>query len=376
MIESFSAALMMKTALGGGLSFVGFVLAFVLGMAVWIKLSEVLAPKREGLRRATSAASFVVIVLGASVAYLVWISSFSHGEVTRALVGEHHGERVVQLHTTWTSGKGGARHSGVKTLTMSGQLKGSARTSDSPLHKGIKPLASIRGALLVQRHESLLLIDPVTYEVRVKVSAVLDERLGRGSYRLERVEAPHLVLMLKDGRLERFDLSDVWPEAWPQDQLDQLVPIVGEGLCQVEHRRQGRHDRGSELAKTWLGSSPAFLRPRVIHRGGSLGHACEYEVGGQTLRLVLHRSTAFGEEGQQLLSALSASAGPDAKPLWTTPLDAALGRWGVSRFALYSPHLSEDGAQLCLWLLRERVSLSLLCLDHATGRLDSARVLF
>jgi hypothetical protein len=370
MIDTFSASLFLDSWLGIGFSMLGFLAVFAGGLAAWAWISNrTQLLEREGLAfKILRPLSFVVVVFGAGAGYFAWLSSLMHGEIQSVLLQHVGSERIVQVSFTW---RGGGRshsmlHSGVEAFTLDGESLGSRRTTGDLGGQGMAHEGQVRGADVLRGQGELLLVDPVTHRTLVEVDRALDEAFGGSDqYRIESVSPPYVVVQLEDGRTERFDMTPLVPEA-----VEVPSPggsVVGSESCWAESLRDGVGFYGKPYA------SEALLRASLLQHPVRQQSAefCVVDVG-QPVWLALHRSTAFGDDGAHLLSALPVGS-PD-QPLWTTDLEPALGWWGTERYEIFSPKVR--GSELCLWLVRERLSLSEVCVGVERGELRSAAVVF
>lgn len=358
-IEHFSANLEAASSqgttamIGFGLLFAGFVLA-----ALFFYAPGRIGALPRGLRLVLS----VLISLGPVTAYLSLAQRATWGTASALWLEERDGERLVTAYFSTVRPRAPDLET-MHVFTVAGAHLGGASW------KGARTLGTVGGALVVDRGGELELVDRRSRKTVVKVHESLVRAFGKGQFELQGMEGDRVRLLLKDGRREVFELVSMLPEP-----LRAAVPTAlwlnSPDRCGTDPQRYRDGHKGHLKA---LERRAKLLRPRFIHapQTSSLATACTYPLAKPAI-LAIHRSTAFGEDGAFLLSALPVDA-PEAA-LWTTDLTPAIGPEPLREVRVFHPELR--GESLCFWLLRERRSLSEVCLAAADGALRSAQVVF
>jgi hypothetical protein len=372
MIESFSAMLFLDSTLGSVLAGLLWLASLAVGFVAWAKLSHLLRlDARAGLLfKGLRFVTFALLVFGAGLACGLGLFSLPHGKIQTVSVQHANGARVLQVtFTRRGSGRGSffVTHTSVKAFTLEGKILGGRTTSSKPGQPGMQRVGQVGGADVLYREGEVLLVDPLTHQTLAKVHAALDDAFGASEYRIQGVVPPHVEVQRKDGRLERFDMTPLVPTGAVTLSAGASMLVVGPIACWSENAREGAGFYGKSF------EAHGLLRARLLQSPVRSQNAtpCEVDVG-QPAWLALHRSTAFGDDGAHLLSALPVAT-PD-QPQWTTDLGPALGSLGMERYEIYSPEQRDDA--LCLWLVRSQQSLSEVCVGRKQGELRSARVVF
>ncbi len=357
-METFSRNLFFSSGPGSALMAFSFFAILAGSIALYVFVSERLQLKqRRGLTGKLEPLLFISCVFGPSALWLAF-GPDSYGEAQRVVVDERGAAQVVRA-TFSTRGKYGQEFLKTMTFTTDGERLGSRNLTNSALRPGPRVIGRLDGVEVVQRGDELFLGDPQTLRTLVAVHPVLDERYGRGGYRVTRFEAPALVIELKDGRVVNEDLTPLLPPGLPLAEGAEYL-LSNEVVCATADRPE----RDALLERAGL------LRPRAVLAPFRSG-PCSFPVGDAQVMLVLHRSTAFGDDGEHLLSAVNLDG---FAPLWSVPLAPALGSYSGEEIVIYAPAPQETA--LCFWLLRGRRSLSRVCVEGVTGAMRSSAVVF
>jgi hypothetical protein len=287
------------------------------------------------------------------------------GKVEQMILEDVDGERLI---TATFVRHGKQTTTSTKVFKVTGEVLG----RESRRGSGPQVLGEVGGAVIVRDGESVRALDRRTRAPVFDLLEVLDRAYGAKQYQIKAFKDAGVEVLRKDGRTELFDLRAALPAALRDVQPTRRVNLDHADLCGTDplHYKDGHKEGLRDLAK-----ATALLRPRVVHapRTSSLARPCGYEVGDVKAALLLHRDTAFGDDGAFSLSA--ARLDQPSALLWTTDLSPAVGPDALTELQLLDVRRADDGA-LCLWMLRQQLSLSEVCLDADTGALRSAQVVF
>lgn len=362
MIQTFSWGLFTHSALGV-VAVLASVAAIVIGALLALKPLAKLTRFDERAafaQKLMSAMSFVSII----ALVLLWLIKGPlgfGGEFTSFSVrghGESQDVRVVQFFY----GKSG-RQDHLYVFNSEGERLGHENRSYSIFAGGRFKTVWVgeRGVELVHRGESYVFVDGDTRAPLNALNALLDARLKGASYRVDTIKDGIVEVEHSDGRRESFVLDELAPKRAA------ALPGVQPGLWRATPPCEVRISTKKEKEGERVG---ALLRAVAFTLNGR-PDARVCTISGLTL--FVHRSTAFGE-GDYLLSAFS-----EGKLRWTTPLAPFLGGGllaplGASLRFVGPEQVGAD--KLCMWLIRDKRSLTRMCVGSEDGKALSAKVIF
>jgi hypothetical protein len=367
-VETFSMRLFLSTSWGAALGVLGVLTLIGCSLLAWFKLISHprLKALNEGRLRWLSVPAFFVMLGTPLVLLAVW-SPYA-GSLTGAALEARGDERFITA-TFFSRGKNGGGTTTRKVFSMDGHILGS-RSSGCNKRSAWHGVGPLDGFDVERAGDQITVLDSHTLREVADVTEALDRRYGEDQYQVKRVDGQGVYVLLKDGQEVMFPLQEVIPTGRGDDpQMTLRAPLLDSGTCATS--RSAEDMRGKP--KLLEGISLLRARPVFAPSTSSNAEACVYLIGGLRAVLALHSDAAFGDDGAHLLSALR--EGDRAAALWTVDIGPALGAlWMVNRYTIHAPEVRAD--TLCFWLIRDSESLSEVCVDAATGALQSAKVIF
>lgn len=352
MIETFSWNLLLQ-GWGNLLVFAAFLLSIVLVLLCTGLFFDGISKIRNSWIRRLLFSIGIALPIGSLILSGYAVGFYRHGELDGVIVSKKNEQHIFYARFSGY-GKSGKVES-FFVFNQNGKIlarEGGSRKTIS-VYNQVELLKDRSLWTLLTTGEAFKWVHRDTREDLVDVTSIFNRRYGAEAYQVKDISEGKFLLEFLDGRTEWIDSKTLLPQAFPNNKGEEINLLSAEHCRVAVSSDTGKHELG-------------FLRAQVFQVRTQT--PCSYALSEEA-SLFLHRSTAFGE-GKYLLSAVSVK-NPDTV-LFSTDMTIVLN--GVENFRLIRPHADEK--KICMWLIRERYSLSRLCLDKKTGNILSTKIIF